>query len=83
LLAGITAPSPVEYVLHTLASCLTTTMAFRAAARGIEVEAINSELEGVLDLRGLFGISDAVRKGYHHVRVTMRVRNEATVEQLG
>jgi hypothetical protein len=58
-------------------------MAFRAAARGIEVEAINSELEGVLDLRGLFGISDAVRKGYHHVRVTMRVRNEATVEQLG
>ena len=58
-------------------------MAFHAAARGIEVEAINSELEGVLDLRGLFGISDAVRKGYHHVRLTMRVRNEATVEQLG
>jgi len=35
-----------------------------------------------MDLRGLFGMSDTVRKGFHHIRVTMRVRSPATVEQL-
>lgn len=76
------APNPVEYVLHALAGCLTTTMIYHAAVRGIPIEAIESELEGDLDLRGLFGMSDTVRKGYHHVRVTMRVKSEATAEQL-
>ena len=76
------APNPVEFVLHGLASCLTTTLAYHAAVRGIEIDAISSELEGDLDLRGFLGLSDDVRKGYHHVRVTMTVKSEAPAEQL-
>ena len=79
---GDTAPNPVEYILHALAGCLTTTMVYHAAVRGIEIEAIESELEGDLDARGLFGLSDKVRKGYHDVRVKMRVKSEANAEEL-
>jgi uncharacterized OsmC-like protein len=82
LLGEGTAPSPVEYVLHALAGCLTTTMVYHAAARGIEIGEVNSELEGDLDLRGFLGLSDKVRKGFHTVRVRMRVRSDADPQTL-
>jgi uncharacterized OsmC-like protein len=76
------APNPVEFVLHGLAACLTTTMAYHAAVRGIDIDAISSTLEGNLDLRGFLGLSEDVRKGYHHVRVTMTVKSDASADQL-
>lgn len=76
------APNPVEFVLHGLASCLTTSLAYHAAVRGIEIDSISSELEGDLDLRGFLGLSEDVRKGYHHVRVAMQVKSDAPAEQL-
>ena len=74
--------NPVEYVLHALAACLTTTMVYHAAARGIEIEAVDSALEGDLDLRGFLGLSDEVRKGYHDIRVRMRVKSDASPATL-
>lgn len=75
-------PNPVEYVLHALIGCLTTTMVYHAAARGIAIEAIDSRLEGDLDLRGFLGLSDKVRKGFHTVRVHMRVKSSASASTL-
>jgi uncharacterized OsmC-like protein len=75
-------PNPVEFVLHALIGCLTTTMAYHAAARGIAIEAIDSKLEGDLDLQGFLGLSDKVRKGFHTVRVNMRVKSTASAETL-
>jgi uncharacterized OsmC-like protein len=74
--------NPVEYVLHALAACLTTTMAYHAAARGIEIEAIDSTLEGDLDLRGFLGLSDEVRKGYREIRINFRVKSDASSSTL-
>ncbi len=82
LVSGDRAPNPVEFVLHALAGCLTTTLVYHAAVRGIEIEAAESALEGDLDLRGLFGMSQDVRKGCHHVRVRMRVKSAASAEEL-
>ena len=82
LLGGGEAPNPVEYVLHALAGCLTTTMVYHAAARGIVVESVSSELEGDLDLQGFLGLNDKVRKGFSVVRVAMRVKSDADVETL-
>ena len=76
------AANPVEYVLHALAACLTTTMIYHAAVRDIEIEAVQSELEGDIDIRGFLGMSEDVRKGYHDVRVKMRVKSDASAEQL-
>jgi uncharacterized OsmC-like protein len=82
LLGEGAAANPVEYVLHALAGCLTTTMVYHAAARGIEVESVRSDLHGDLDLKGFLGLDDSVRKGFSTVRVTMQVKSDADVETL-
>lgn len=82
LLGRDMAPNPVEWVLHALIGCMTTTTAYHAAARGIEVEAIDSKVDGDLDLRGFLGLSDEVRKGYSAIRVTMRVKTKASADTI-
>lgn len=74
--------NPVEFVLHALASCLTTSMVYHAAARGITIDAIESRLEGDLDLRGFLGLSQDVRPGYENLRVHFTVKSDAPAETL-
>jgi len=69
--------NPVEYLLHALGACMTTTMVYHAAIRGIRVEEVESELEGDLDLRGFLGLSNDVRKGYEEIRVKFKVKTDA------
>ncbi len=76
------APNPMEYVLHALAGCLTMTLVYHASVRGIGIEAVESSYTGDMDTRGLFGLSDDVRKGFSKVTVNMRVKSEASVEEL-
>jgi len=78
---GATA-NPVEYVLHALAGCLTTTMVYHAAARGIELEKVQSDLEGDLDLKGFLDLDGTVRKGFKAVRVTMKVKSDVEADTL-
>ena len=56
---------------------MTTTLVYHAAVRGIKLEEVESELEGDLDLRGFFGISDEVRPGYEEIRVNFKVKTDA------
>lgn len=77
LLGKDEAPNPVEFLLHALIGCMTTTTAYHAAARGITVDAIDSQIDGDLDLRGFLGLSPDVRKGYSAIRVRMRVKTKA------
>jgi uncharacterized OsmC-like protein len=75
--------NPVEYVLHALAGCLTTTLVYHAAARGIEIKSVESWYEGDLDLQGFLGVSDDVRRGYQAIRVAFRIDAPgASEEQL-
>jgi uncharacterized OsmC-like protein len=72
--------NPVEYVLHALAGCLTTTMVYHAAARGIHLEGVESSLEGYLDLHGFLGLK-AVPSGYQNIRVQFRLSGDLTQQQ--
>jgi uncharacterized OsmC-like protein len=76
------APSPVEFLLHALASCLTAGMGNIAAARGVKLTKIESTLEGDIDLRGILGLSDTVRNGYEQIRVHFRIEGDAAPEKL-
>jgi len=85
LLSGDKAPNPVEYVLHALAGCLTTTLIYHAAARGIEVKGVSTRFEGDLDLHGFLGLSDKVRRGFRAIRVVFDIKgdfDEATKKEL-
>ena len=76
------APNSMEIVLHALATCLTGTLVYHASVQGIRIEAVESSYTGDMDVRGLFGLADDVRKGFDRVTVNMRVKSEASAEQL-
>jgi len=82
LLGNDEGANPVEFVLHALAACLTTSLVYHAAARGIRIESVESTLEGDLDLQGFLGLSDQVRRGYKEIRVNFTIKTDATAEQL-
>jgi uncharacterized OsmC-like protein len=60
---------------------MTTTMAVHAAARGIEIESIESKFEGDLDVQGFLGLDDSVRQGYQKIRVSFDIKGDLTDEQ--
>jgi uncharacterized OsmC-like protein len=72
------APTPIEFVLHAIASCLTAGLANIAAARRVELHKVTSTVEGDIDLLGIFGLSDGtVRNGYKQIRVTFHIEGDA------
>ncbi|WP_424359982.1 OsmC family protein [Methanocella sp. MCL-LM] len=74
--------NPVEYVLVALSGCLTTSLVAHAAARGVKLDAVESKLEGDLDVRGFLGMTEEVRRGYDNIRVTFRIKSDAPREKL-
>jgi uncharacterized OsmC-like protein len=75
-------PTPVEFLLHALASCLTAGIANIAAARGVTLSEVTSTVEGDIDLRGILGLSDQVRNGYQRLRVNFTIKGDAAPEML-
>jgi uncharacterized OsmC-like protein len=74
-------PNPVEYALTALAGCLTTSLVYHAAAKGIEIRGVESRLEGDLDLRGFLGLSEEVPVGYEKVRVYFKIDADISEEE--
>ena len=71
-------PTPVEYLLHGIAACLTAGVANIAAARGVRLTGVSSTVEGDIDLLGILGLSGgSVRNGYQGIKVTMHVDGDA------
>ena len=68
-------PNPVEHLLNALAACVTTSMVAHAAVRGIQIEELESEVEGDIDLQGFLGLSKDVPKGYTDIRVRFKVKS--------
>jgi uncharacterized OsmC-like protein len=68
--------NPVEHLLNALAGCVTTSLVAHAAVHGIEIEELESELEGDIDLNGFLGLSADVPKGYTDIRVRFKVKSD-------
>lgn len=82
LLGNNEGANPVEFLLHALAGCVTTTFVLHATARGITIRRLSSQLEGDLDLRGLLGLDDSVSPGYEQIRIKMDVEADCSEEEL-
>ena len=76
------APTPVEWLLHALAACLTAGIGNIAAARGVKLTRVKSTVEGNIDLRGILGLSDEVRNGYQGVTARFEIEGDAPPETL-
>jgi uncharacterized OsmC-like protein len=75
-------PTPTEFVLHALASCLTAGLATIAAARGVTLTEVRSTVTGDIDLNGIFGLNPEVRNGYQQITVRFTVKGDAPAETL-
>jgi uncharacterized OsmC-like protein len=74
--------NPVEFLLHALAGCVTTTFVLHAMARGIVIRELSTELEGDIDLQGLLGLDETVPAGYRQIRIKMHVKADCPDEAL-
>jgi uncharacterized OsmC-like protein len=75
-------PTPVEFVLHALAACLTAGLANIAAARGVKLTEVRSTVAGDIDLNGILGLNPEVRNGYQGITVRFTVKGDAPAEKL-
>ncbi|MBA7470321.1 hypothetical protein ES707_05604 [subsurface metagenome] len=74
--------SPMELTLTALAACVAIAIAYSAAEDGVEVDSIELDVEGNLDLRGFFEVSEGVRPGFEEIRLTVRVDADAPWEKI-
>ena len=81
LLGQDTGPTAVEALLAALGSCITGTYAAHATARGVAIDELEVELEGRIDLSGMFQLRP-VRAGLDGVKATIRVKADADVAVL-
>jgi uncharacterized OsmC-like protein len=82
LLGQNRAPNTVEYVLHALAACVSGTIVYHAAARGIALEGVETTIHGDLDLRGFLGLNSDVRPGYEQIQVAIKVAGDFDDDQF-
>jgi uncharacterized OsmC-like protein len=76
------APTPMEFVLHALGSCLIAGVASIASARRVDLHEVVAKIEGKVDLRGVLGLSDEVRNGYESIRASFSIKGDAPADKL-
>jgi len=81
LLGNNEGANPVEYLLHALAGCVTTTVVLHATARGINIRKLSTELAGTIDLQGLLALGD-VMPGYQGIRIRLQIEADCTDAEL-
>ncbi len=74
--------NPVEFLLHALAGCVTTTTVLHATARGIHIRSLRTELVGELDLQGLLALDESVPPGYESIRIRMDIDADCSEQEL-
>lgn len=82
LLGANEGANPVEFLLHALAGCVTTTTVLHAAARGIRIERLSTELVGQIDLQGLLALDGSVPVGYRAIDIRMSIEADCSDEEL-
>lgn len=74
--------NPVEFLLHALAGCVTTTTVLHAAARGIAIRSLSTELIGDIDLQGLLALDETVPASYRQIQVKVDIEADCSDEEL-
>jgi len=75
-------PTPVEYVLVALASCLTAGVAAVAQNREIQLRSVSATVEAGMDVRGILGVDSDVRNGFSGIKVTYKIDADASPDEV-
>jgi uncharacterized OsmC-like protein len=82
LLGNNEGANPVEFLLHALAGCVTTTTVLHAAARGIRIKRIATKLTGTLDVQGMLALDASVPAGYQEIHIAMDIEADCSEQEL-
>jgi uncharacterized OsmC-like protein len=74
--------NPVEFLLHALAGCVTTPFVLHAAARGVAIRKLSTELEGDLDVRGVLDLDPTTPAGFRQITIHFRCEADCSDEEL-
>lgn len=76
------AASPAEYLLHALAACITSTIILHASEQGIVIHALDSEVIGDLDLKGMLDFGRKQPKAYQEIRINITAKTDVNPGHL-
>jgi uncharacterized OsmC-like protein len=82
LLGGNSAPNPQEYLMAAMNACMMATYVAACSMQGIELEHLEIESTGELDLRGFLGLDKKVKPGYDEIEYTVRIKGNGTPKQF-
>lgn len=82
LLGTNAAPNPQELLMTAINACMVVGYVAGAATKGIDLETLEIETKGELDLRGFLGLSDDVPAGYRAINYDVRIKGNGTAEQF-
>jgi uncharacterized OsmC-like protein len=82
LLGSNTAPNPQEYLMAATNACMMATYVAACAMKGIELEHLEIETRGELDLRGFLGLDKTIKPGYEELEYVVRIKGNGTRRQF-
>ncbi|MCA0938688.1 OsmC family protein [Salipiger pacificus] len=74
--------TPVELLLAALASCITAGIGNIASIRQVKLHAVETKIEGDINLNGILGLDKSARNGFTGVRMAVKIRGDAPQEKL-
>jgi len=74
-------PNPAEYMLGGLAGCMAVTFMAGATAMNIEIDQLQLEVDGELDLKGFLGLNDDSSVGFPELKFIYNIKGNGTQEQ--
>jgi uncharacterized OsmC-like protein len=75
-------PTPVEFVLVGLATCLTAGVAAVAQNRNIQLNSVKASIEGDMNILGILGGDPEVRNGFNDIRVHFDIDADADASDI-
>lgn len=73
-------PTPVEYLLGSLGSCICITCRMMANRMGMEIDSVKTVVEGDIDYEGMVN-PDEVRPGVGEIRVKVNLKGDLDEEE--
>ncbi|UTW12830.1 OsmC family protein [Marinobacterium rhizophilum] len=73
---------PAGHLLHAMCHCLTVTLAYHGAARGVRIDSLRVDAEGSLDLQGFLGLSDKVKPGFKQIHLKAYIDSPNSSEEV-
>lgn len=74
--------NPQEYLMAAMNACIMATYVAACSVNGIELESLELETTGRLDLRGFLAIDAKVKPGYESIDFTVRIKGDGTPQQF-